>query len=573
MLEKIFPSLVEARARREARIARHEAARARARFDLRALHEAEASLARYSGWRTKTEERILGNWDPGGEPGTNLTQDLTTLQRRTADVIQNSPYAAGIAQKFRIAVVSQGMHVQSEINPEDLGLTEDQATAVQDAAEALFDRWARPAGAGVLESFYLQQGTALMSLFSAGEALSVLTSRRSANPYTPFRTWSKLLEPTRLRTPSDLADKSNVQHGVEFDVDGLPVAYWVKKAGRDPGQAYDPAPDTRQHFQRIPVRDEFGRLQVIHVFDPEWVGQKRGRPRLSLALGKLKYIDMHDEAAHVSKWMRSCIGLIFQTPPGRTPIGREMKKNKDGEVAADASTGRHLVNYHPGMSVDTLPGETVQTLDWRTDSDDFIAFQGHQKSSVGAIFPIPDEVLFGKYGGATYSSARAMVLDAIKVWEAYANLMAYFNRPHYERVFEEAVLLRLLPVVSTDFYARYQLWTASSWGHPGYHLIDPVKEIEALVLAIEHNLMTHQQATQHLGRDHLQIFRQRKREIAKQREMDILPETIRKAQDTPEGRMALLKVLVDALTCEHLEAAAREPLIVRPHAGTNGHSH
>ena len=88
-------------------------------------------------------------------------------------------------------------------------------------------------------------------------------------------TW-QLVEGDRVDTPTGRFADPSVVAGVESDADGMPVAYHI--ADRSPG-ALRPGP---QSWTRFPAWDEeSGERLILHLVDPERLGQTRGVPYLA----------------------------------------------------------------------------------------------------------------------------------------------------------------------------------------------------------------------------------------------------------------------------------------------------
>ena len=58
-----------------------------------------------------------------------------------------------------------------------------------------------------------------------------------------------------------------------------------------------------------------------------------------------------------------------------------------------------------------------------------------------------------------------------------------------------------LPDNGPDFYAARELWCNASWVGPARGFVDPVKEIQSVILALENNLMTYGEAWAERGGD------------------------------------------------------------------------
>jgi capsid protein len=134
---------------------------------------------------------------------------------------------------------------------------------------------------------------------------------------------------------------------------------------------------------------------------------------------------------------------------------------------------------------------------------------------MAASIEMPYEVLAKDFSKTNYSSARAALMEAWRVFHLYRSwLTRHYCRPVWRMVIEEAWLSGLikLPSGAPDFYDASFLYTHAIWIGPPRGYIDPVKEVSAIVQALENRLMTYSEALAERGRDFDETMDEREEE-------------------------------------------------------------
>ena len=130
------------------------------------------------------------------------------------------------------------------------------------------------------------------------------------------------------------------------------------------------------------------------------------------------------------------------------------------------------------------------------------AAQGLQAiaQQVGAALEIPSEILLKAFT-SSYSASRGALLEAWKGFRMRREWFAKdFCRPVYEAWLAEAVATGRIqaPGFFVDPAIR-KAWSGSEWTGPSQGQLNPVQEIQAEVLAVQHGFSTHEQSTSRLN--------------------------------------------------------------------------
>jgi lambda family phage portal protein len=148
-------------------------------------------------------------------------------------------------------------------------------------------------------------------------------------------------------------------------------------------------------------------------------------------------------------------------------------------------------------------------------SPNFAVFSEFVLRAMAASIEMPYEVLAKDFSKTNYSSARAALLEAWRVYLLYRSwLTRHYCQPIWDMIIEEAWLAGLikLPSGAPDFYDARFLYTQALWIGPARGYVDPVKEIAATVQALENRLMTWSEALAERGRDFDETMDEREEE-------------------------------------------------------------
>lgn len=172
-------------------------------------------------------------------------------------------------------------------------------------------------------------------------------------------------------------------------------------------------------------------------------------------------------------------------------------------------------------------GEKPHVLSSNRPGDSFAPFVERLLRAVGASVGLPYEVIAKDFSKTNYSSARAALLEAWRVYSFYQKWLVFsFCQPLWEMVIEEAWLRGMIeiPKGSPDFYQARHLYTGAMWIPPRKGHVDPVKEMNANILGLENNILTLAQIIAEQGGDWETTLEQRARETRVQERLLPTPE-------------------------------------------------
>jgi lambda family phage portal protein len=158
----------------------------------------------------------------------------------------------------------------------------------------------------------------------------------------------------------------------------------------------------------------------------------------------------------------------------------------------------------PGSLIPLPPGADIRFSN-PTEHDAYAPFVKNHLRAVAAGLCLPYELVSGDLEGVTYSSIRAGLVEfRRRVEQLQHNVVVHmFCRPIWERFVRIAVLTGDLP--ARDFGADPAAYLGCSWLPPKFDYVDPMKDVQAEILAIDAGLKSRGQAISERGYDAEQV--------------------------------------------------------------------
>lgn len=432
-----------------------------------------------------------------GHPAEDINEHNWTLRQRSRMLYMSAPVATAALKRQRTNVVGSGLRLKSTINREVLGMTPEQAEEWQKHTEAEFALWAEKKNAcdatGV-NDFYGMQQLVMLSWPMSGDVFA-LVKRYNPTELMPYSLRLHIIEADRVRTPSadggmgmltttsKLNNGNTIYDGVEVDPSGKIVAYHI--ANTYPYQStVDPT-----KFKRVEAYGaKTGLPNVLHVMDTERPDQYRGVPYLAQVMEPLLQTRRYTEAEIMAALVQSLFTAFVKSEAGTDDIPFN---EVIGEGVQEVSRDPNEYEMGPGTINMLEPGEDVVFGSPTHPNTGFDTFMRAMFEQVGASLEIPADLLIMSFN-SSYSASRAALLEAWKAFRMRRNwLTKDFCEPVYELWLTEAVARGriIAPGFLTDPLIR-QAYLKCEWIGPSQGQLDPTKEVNASVTAIENGLST-----------------------------------------------------------------------------------
>lgn len=397
---------------------------------------------------------------------TELRADLDALRRRARDLSRNSP----LAKKFLHMVVSNvagpaGFNFQARVkNPDGT-----QDALANDAIEAGWADWGQAQNCDVARRLSFPALTRAVARAIARDGEAIVRIRQGAR--NPYGYALQLLDIERLDTTlnREASDgKNQIIMGIELDADGAAVRYWLSTAplGRDP---------TAKQLQGIPASE------ILHLFmtdDPE---QVRGIPWMHAVMLTVNDLKGYNHAAIVAARIGASKMGFFTSPDGDpAPL-------QDGEEA----DGAPFTEAAPGQFGMLPPGYDFKSFDPDYPHANYAAFVKEHKRDVASGFNVAYNTLANDLEGVNFSSIRSGTLEERDNWMLVQKwLIESFADIVFSGWLDNALLSGVLtmPNGSPLPASKRAKFSAHEFRGRRWSWVDPLKDIEASVKAIENGL-------------------------------------------------------------------------------------
>lgn len=501
--------------------------RAHARWKLDVLNSGYSE-----GGASYTKKSLRGYTAQSASPQEDIDMNLVTLRNRSRDMYMNAPLATSAIKTTRTNVIGAGLALKARIDAEFLGITEEAADAWERKVEKEFSLWAESVFCDSLKvsDFYDLQQIAFLGWLMNGESITLFKYDKPTD-YMPYGTRLQLIESDRLSTPrkglpinsiqgTNESNGNEIISGIETDKEGAVEAYWI--CNKYPLTSFiGKAPE----WVRVEAFGEkTGMPNVLHIFEAERAGQKRGVPILAPVIEPLKQLTRYAEAELMAAVISGFFTVFVKSEgdTGENPLGSMI--SEENQVAPDEE-----INYEMGPgAVNVLgPGEEVQIANPGRPNANFDGFVNALTRYVGAALEIPQELL-QKAFTSSYSASRAALLEAWKMFRMKRKWIAKkFCQPVYEQWLTEAVASGRIkaPGFFNDPIIK-KSWCSAEWNGPAPGQVNPVQEVQASIFKVQNGFSTRERETMELtGGDFDRNVNQMKRENQKMREAtpDILP--------------------------------------------------
>jgi len=434
-------------------------------------------------------QRRLRGWQP---PLENINSLVASggprLLARSRELVVTNGYAANACEAFASNLVGDGIKPSS--------LIEDPA--LRDQVQRLWLAWTDEADADGLTDFYGLQAMVAREMFVAGECFVRLRPRRADDGLlVPIQLQLLQSEMLPFEKTETAANGNRIRCGIEFDAIGRRQAYHFRR--RHPGDSTDQGVFTSETV-RVPAED------VLHIYRPIDAGQIRGLPHVAPAMVRLFLLDQYDDAELDRKKTAAMFaGFITKTAP---------EEQLMGEIEATDDSGA-TVSLEPGTLQVLLPGEDVKFSSPADVGGGYEAFQYRTLLSVSASLGLPYHLVTGDVRQANYSSLRAELVEfRRRVEQLQHGVVAHqLCRPVWARWLETAVLSGALEI--PDFARSPARYRSVNWIPPRWDWVDPLKDIQAQVLAMEAGIVSRRKVVQATGYDVEEIDRENATDAAR----------------------------------------------------------
>lgn len=397
--------------------------------------------------------------------------DLQDLRDRSSDLVRNEPLAAGAISGVVTSVVGTGLMLQSRVDRDALGMTEEQAEQWQESTEREWRLWFESTACDATRTCngYGLQDLVMRATLERGDVFTLTPSRPIRG--MPYQTCLQIIEADQVSNPSRLADTNDLAGGVQLDALRAPIAYHFQRT--HPG-ALNRISTQWDRVEAFGART--GRRQVIHSYRKLRPGQTRGVPYLAPVIETLKMLGRYVEAELMAAVIAGMFTVFIESERGGIdPADPSGLAGETGALGSDKD-----VKLGVGAIVDLDKGEKATIANPGRPNPAFDQFVTALCRFIGLALELPYEVLI-KHFTASYSASRGALLEA---WKFYRGRRAWLADnwcgPVYEVFMDEAVAAgRIAAPGYFDDPVIRRAYLGAEWVGDGPISVDPVKDVEA----------------------------------------------------------------------------------------------
>lgn len=408
--------------------------------------------------------RRLGAWGlSNGSPNTENQSSLEDLRSRAKMLAQNNPYAKNAPKRIANNVVGTGIL----LTPVHAGKDKQQESKLKEA----WKQWADTTSCDFNEqlNFYGLQHLVMRSIPKNGEALVRRIKRKYKKGQVPLEI--QILDTEFIDTQKNTLrglDGTRIISGIEYNAKGKRVAYWLFK---------DHPKDGYTESKRVKAED------ICHIYDMDDAGQVRGITDFASIILRMKDFDEYEDAQLYKQKIASCFVAFRSKAQDITPKVSGATPDRD-------RAGNLLDRMAPGVIEDLNPGETI-TFGTPPTTEGFAEYSRQNLQGQAVGLGMSYESFTGDLSNVNFSSGRMGWIEFgrnIEHWQWNMMVPMFLNRVFYW--FLEAYSLTD-ENASTDF--------TPTWTPPRREMIDPTKEIKAMVQEIRGGLVSWHDAVKQRG--------------------------------------------------------------------------
>ncbi|MEO5333981.1 MAG: phage portal protein [Magnetococcus sp. YQC-5] len=406
--------------------------------------------------------RLTNGWNTSPtDANAEIYAATVQLRNRARDLVRNNCYAAKTVMVHASSMIGSGITPRIKAKTQEL----------DDLVSGLWDEFSENCDADGRTTFYGIQYLMVRSMVESGECLLQFV-RQPVSLGLKIPLQLRVVECDHLDRSRDrtMPDGSFIFQGIEFNPQGVRVAYWIFP--RHPGSIRMGA---FQMSVRIPASE------VLHLYDRLRPGQNRGVTWFAPVLLRMRDLDDYDLSELIRKKMESAYTAIVTGAVAPEGTGDDLDPK-----------GKTIEELEPGTVEYLKPGEDIRFGNPAQVSG-YAEYHGLHNHAVAAGLGLTYELMTGDLPRVNYSSIRAGLLEFRRRVDATQKhvLIPQICQPVWNQFMVTAQAAGLIGNVTI----RLQ------WTPPRFESVDPVKDIIAEKLAVRAGMMSPQTAISRQGYD------------------------------------------------------------------------
>ncbi len=444
-----------------------------------------AAGARREAWRKELED--MRHYDAGGFDRLNAgwmaynqSAELTdrynreTVRARARDLERNSDMANSVVGAYKRNIVGLGWTLQAR-TPDD---------ALNEKIEDAWHEWCKRRNCDVTEtqSFSQMLRMAVERKKVDGGILFRKCYIKNSG-IVPFRLQALEVDELDTAAMSPHGQGNRVVGGIEYNSWNKPIGYWIKQ------YSIDGFSNMESTF--VPEKD------MIFIYTKRRPSQIREMSDLAPTITRIRDANEFMTAVSVKERVMACLSVFIKKvipSTAGTNIGR-IQKTGGAPISYEGKT------LSPGMIKELNAGDEVQVVNPQGQATDAVSYIKLQQRLIGAGQGLSYEATSRDMSQSNYSSARQGIIEDEQTYIEDRELFQEFQDEVYETFIISGVLSGLF--VIPDFWnpEKNKSYLQLEWVAAPKDWIDPLKEVQAMKVAVQTGQKTYQQAAAGNGRD------------------------------------------------------------------------
>lgn len=439
------------------------------------LERKRREYASGGGFQSAEKSSDAGSWLTSKlSPDSALEEDRPDMIERADSAYKNYEMATSHVEGRVVRVVGCGFTVQPELDPEDLGITEEQAEKMNRSLRKAWDRLVERIGKHDEWLYEIQQQ---IQRYWERRGEFFLLFGDEYDPLSPVTLKVEVIHPDRVSTPPGKDGDNSIRMGIQLNAKGRAVGCWVQDC--QPGDTLE----FKQTWTYYAYYQSNGLLRVLHHFDRRDSRQHRGYPRMQVGTKRLKNSEEYNEAEVERNYVAACMAAFVHTDdPDSAMTGQGIVEDSNGKRLKDIQPS--MIHYVPNADDVTFSNPTGAPASFQPFME-----EQDRKFAIGAGTPY--EMLTGNWGNLAYNAARI-------IWNVDESTVDVLQMGHfkavsaiYQHFVSRMVATGQLDIDPIAYRSEPWLYWASRVIPPARASIDPSREDRNDLVNVESCVIPH----------------------------------------------------------------------------------
>lgn len=452
--------------------------------------------------------RRMASWQaPSSGPNQAINAGLQTLRDRSSDAARNDWTGESVLQKWSTTLIGIA------ITPRFRRIT---ATARRTEINDLWADFVKQADADCVLDLYGMQTLAVRSWIERGEMFARRRFRSFRDglrvPVQVQLLESDMVPNFDADTFQGITAGNRIRSGIEYDRKGTRIAYWVYKEHPN---------DQNTGTGNIPAASDLIRVvaeDMLHMFEPKRIGQRRGVPTMAPILAKLRGVaDFEDTTLERQKLANLIVGFISRDLPSLDPTDPNVASALTGLDAQLDSEASPLLPMKPGLMQELEDGQKVT---WSNPPDAGVNYSEYMRTShlgTTAGTGLPYELAVGDIKGVSDRTLRVVINEfrrfaSQRQWQI---VIPQFCQRIVEWFADAAALTGDITLAERDMVVR-----AEHAPH-GWEYIHPTQDVQGKVLEVQNGFRSRSSVIGEKGDDPDVVDKERAEDAKRERDLDL----------------------------------------------------